>query len=263
VVFQLGNTALGLHTFPQPPAPDDRFDEHRIGLDHVSLAARPCRQAHSGRSPGTVDSRAHVIDRAVAGPPPNLVIDALRRCGPALADCLHEDASEPGCVGCRPELEGHRDGATARAKPPRWRSRHWPPESDGGQRHDVARDPRPLLSCCPGRQGVAVYVIACRKLAVALSAGVRYVELPGDPVAGGRKRAESKPSVESPVKGERSVASREACRVVRGPAFGRGPGEPSRRQGPCARDPGSGRRVCTARPGGDPPGRSTRGRLAD
>jgi hypothetical protein len=50
--------------------------------------------------------------------------------------------------------------------------------------------------------------------------GVRYAELPGDPAAGGRKRAESKPKVESPVKGERSVASREACRVVGGQPSG-------------------------------------------
>lgn len=32
VVFQLGNTALGLHTFPQPPAPDDQ-----LGIEHGGI----------------------------------------------------------------------------------------------------------------------------------------------------------------------------------------------------------------------------------
>jgi glyoxylase I family protein len=50
VVFQLGNTALGLHTFPQPPAPDDRFDEHRIGLDHVSFGCANREELQQWRS---------------------------------------------------------------------------------------------------------------------------------------------------------------------------------------------------------------------
>jgi glyoxylase I family protein len=50
VVFQLGNTTLGLHTFPQPPAPDDRFDEHRIGLDHVSFGLANREELQQWRS---------------------------------------------------------------------------------------------------------------------------------------------------------------------------------------------------------------------
>jgi glyoxylase I family protein len=50
VVFQLANTALGLHTFPQPPAPDDRFDEHRIGLDHVSFGCANREELQQWRS---------------------------------------------------------------------------------------------------------------------------------------------------------------------------------------------------------------------
>jgi glyoxylase I family protein len=50
VVFQLGNTTLGLHTFPQPPAPDDRFDEHRIGLDHVSFGCANREELQQWRS---------------------------------------------------------------------------------------------------------------------------------------------------------------------------------------------------------------------
>jgi catechol-2,3-dioxygenase len=37
VVWVLGNTLFGIHTFPEPPAAGDKFDEHRIGLDHVSF----------------------------------------------------------------------------------------------------------------------------------------------------------------------------------------------------------------------------------
>jgi catechol 2,3-dioxygenase-like lactoylglutathione lyase family enzyme len=37
VVFKLGDTLFGLHTHPEPPPAGDRFDEHRLGLDHVSF----------------------------------------------------------------------------------------------------------------------------------------------------------------------------------------------------------------------------------
>jgi glyoxylase I family protein len=36
-VFAIGSTLLGLHAFPGGPAAADRFDEHRIGLDHVAF----------------------------------------------------------------------------------------------------------------------------------------------------------------------------------------------------------------------------------
>src|SRR5262249_29143782 len=35
-VYLLGNTLLGLHQH-ESPAPDERFDEHRVGLDHLSF----------------------------------------------------------------------------------------------------------------------------------------------------------------------------------------------------------------------------------
>jgi len=35
-VYLLGNTLLGLHQHTRP-APDETFDEHRVGLDHVSF----------------------------------------------------------------------------------------------------------------------------------------------------------------------------------------------------------------------------------
>ena len=36
-VFMIGTTALGLHRFPDGAAGGDRFDEERIGLDHVAF----------------------------------------------------------------------------------------------------------------------------------------------------------------------------------------------------------------------------------
>ena len=35
-VYALGNTLLGLHQHGTP-APDEKFDEHRVGLDHVAF----------------------------------------------------------------------------------------------------------------------------------------------------------------------------------------------------------------------------------
>ena len=35
-VYMLGDTPLGLHQHRTPP-PDEEFDEHRVGLDHVSF----------------------------------------------------------------------------------------------------------------------------------------------------------------------------------------------------------------------------------
>ncbi|HVL89983.1 MAG TPA: VOC family protein [Actinomycetota bacterium] len=37
VVYKLGDTLFGLHQHTQPPAPNDSFNEFRIGLDHVSF----------------------------------------------------------------------------------------------------------------------------------------------------------------------------------------------------------------------------------
>jgi catechol 2,3-dioxygenase-like lactoylglutathione lyase family enzyme len=36
-VFAIGGTLLGLHTFPGGVPAGDQFDEHRLGLDHVSF----------------------------------------------------------------------------------------------------------------------------------------------------------------------------------------------------------------------------------
>lgn len=37
VVFAIGGTLLGLHTFPEGPAEGDVFEERRIGLDHIAF----------------------------------------------------------------------------------------------------------------------------------------------------------------------------------------------------------------------------------
>ena len=37
VVFAIGGTLLGLHTFPGGPAEGDVFEERRIGLDHIAF----------------------------------------------------------------------------------------------------------------------------------------------------------------------------------------------------------------------------------
>jgi glyoxylase I family protein len=36
-VFAIGGTLLGLHAFPGGPVDGDRFDEQRLGLDHVAF----------------------------------------------------------------------------------------------------------------------------------------------------------------------------------------------------------------------------------
>ncbi len=38
VVFAMGSTLFGLHTFPEGPLTDVAFDPRRVGLDHVSFA---------------------------------------------------------------------------------------------------------------------------------------------------------------------------------------------------------------------------------
>jgi catechol 2,3-dioxygenase-like lactoylglutathione lyase family enzyme len=55
VVFAVGDLLLSPHGFHEGTPADDRFDERRMGLDHVALGSRTATSSRGGR-PGWMGS---------------------------------------------------------------------------------------------------------------------------------------------------------------------------------------------------------------